>query len=247
MITIGLSVIKVGEASPNGVMPGAMTKIGKTYQDTAKIEQEKAEVTEHYEEGMAAPEYRKKKKKIPKLSFSIMDADVNLLAAYIGGSVVDGKWCFDGNEIVANKAILLETEQGLCFEIPNGDIEANINADMSAKGIFLVEFEVTPMSVTSGKALRAYPKSTLVVTPTELSFTAAANSTGKTLTVESTGELTYAAAPQAEDWITVTRAGKVATVKVTANTNSEARSTNVTLIADGKTVIVPVTQSGAGA
>lgn len=244
MITLGLCQIKVGDASPSGTMPGTMNKIGKTYQDTAKITQDKAEVTEHFEEGMAAPEVRKKRKKVPKLSFSLMDADVEMLAAYIGGTVVDGRWCFDGDEVVANKAIYVESEQGLCFEMPNADIEANINADMSAKGIFLVEFEVTPLAVASGKALRAYPKSTLVVSPTSLTFTAAADSTGKTLTVTSSGNLTYAGAPQSEDWITVTRSGKVATVKVVANPNSEARSTNVTLVADGKTVLVPVTQAG---
>ena len=245
MITIGLCQIKVGEASPAGTMPGNMTKIGKTYQDSAKINQDKSEVTEHYEEGMAAPEVRKKRKKVPKIVFSIMNADITMLANYVGGTVVDGKWCFDGNEVVANKAILLESEQGLNFEVPNGDIEATINADMSAKGIFLVDFEVTPMAVAAGKALRAYPKSDLVVTPTSLTFTASADSTGKTLTVTSTGNLTYAAAPQSEDWITVTRSGKVATVKVAANPNSEARSTMVTLVADGKTVLVPVTQAGA--
>ena len=245
MITLGLCQIKVGEASATGTMPGSMTKIGKTYQDTAKITQEKAEVTEHYEEGKAAPEVRKKKKKVPKVTFSIMDADVNMLASYIGGTVVDGKWCFDGDELVANKAILLESEQGLCFEIPNGDIEANINADMSAKGIFLVEFEVTPLAVTTGKALRAYPKSDLVVSPTLLDFTSGANTTGKTLTVTSTGNLTYAGAPSSDEWLTVTRSGKVATVKVSANSNTEARSTIVTLVADGKTVLVPVSQAGA--
>jgi len=55
---------------------------------------------------------------------------------------------------VANKSILVESEQGLNFEIPNADIEAVINADMSAKGIFLVDFTVTPMAVSAGKAIR---------------------------------------------------------------------------------------------
>jgi hypothetical protein len=162
LITLGLAQIKVGEAAPSGTMPAELAKIGKTYKDTAKISQDAADVTEHFEEGMSAPEIRKKQKKIPKLTFSIMDADVQALIDYIGGSNVGTelaqKWGFDGDEIVANKAIFVETEQGLDFEIPNGDIEAVINADMSAKGIFLVEFTVTPLSVTSGKAIRGVPK-----------------------------------------------------------------------------------------
>ena len=164
MITLGLSEILVGTASPNGTMPqeSALKKLGKTYKDTAKLSQETSEVTEHYEEGRAAPEVRKKLKKLPKLTFSIMDADIDVLVAYVGGTKVNKsgnsktKWAFDGSEDVENRAILVKSEQGLFFEIPNADIEAVINADMSAKGIFLVEFTVTPLAVKDGKALRAY-------------------------------------------------------------------------------------------
>ena len=89
----------------------------------------------------------------------MMDANVDDLVSYVGGAKVgeDG-WGYDGDEVVANKAIKVVTEQGLDFEIPNGDIEAVINADMSAKGIFLVDFTVTPCAVTAGKALRGVPK-----------------------------------------------------------------------------------------
>lgn len=164
LITLGLSQIKVGAAAANGTMPAQLTKIGKTYKDTCKIAQDAAEVTEHYEEGKAAPEVRKKSKKIPVLTFSIMDADVQFLIDYIGGENVGTsdapKWGYSGDEVVANKAVKVESEQGLDFEIPNGDIEAVINADMSAKGIFLVDFTVTPCAVTSGKAIRGVPHTT---------------------------------------------------------------------------------------
>ena len=55
LITVGLAEIKVGAAAPNGVMPTGMTKIGKVYKDSCKINQEASEVTEHFEEGHAAP------------------------------------------------------------------------------------------------------------------------------------------------------------------------------------------------
>lgn len=162
MITLGLCEIQVGEASASGTMPTTLAKLGKTYKDTAKISQDAADVTEHYEEGKAAPEVRKKSRKMPTLAFSIMDCDVQALIDYIGGENVGSSgsaaWGYDGDEVVANKAIKVVTEQGLDFEIPNGDIEAVINADLSAKGIFLVDFIVTPCAVTSGKALRGVPK-----------------------------------------------------------------------------------------
>lgn len=163
LITLGLCEIQVGEASVAGTMPELLAKIGKTYKDTCKIAQDAADVTEHYEEGKAAPEVRKKSRKMPTLTFSIMDACVQDLVDYVGGENVGGldspAWGYDGDEVVANKAIKVVTEQGLDFEIPNGDIEAVINADMSAKGIFLVDFTVTPCAVEAGKALRGIPKS----------------------------------------------------------------------------------------
>lgn len=162
LITLGLCEIQVGAASPSGVMPAGLAKIGKTYKDTAKIAQDPSDVTEHYEEGKAAPEVRRKARKIPALTFSIMDASVQDLIDYVGGENVGSadkpKWGYDGNEVVANKAIKVITEQGLDFEIPNGDIEAVINADLTASGIFLVDFTVTPMAVSAGKALRGVPK-----------------------------------------------------------------------------------------
>lgn len=161
LITLGLCEIKVGEPAPSGVMPEVLAKIGKTYKDTAKIAQDSSDVTEHFEEGKAAPEVRRKSRKIPTLTFSIMDASIQDLIDYVGGENVgtEGapKWGYDGNEVVANKAIKVITEQGLDFEIPNGDIEAVINADLTASGIFLVDFTVTPMAVSSGKALRGIP------------------------------------------------------------------------------------------
>ena len=165
--TLGLCEIKVGTVdSSTGEMPTTLAKLGKTYKDTAKITQNASDVTEHYEEGKAAPEIRKKAKKIPVLEFSIMDADADVLADYVGGTAVAGtgsapkSWHFDGDEIVANKAIKVVTEQGFDIDIPNGDIEATIDADLSAKGIFLVKFVVTPCAtgVTGKKAFRCVPK-----------------------------------------------------------------------------------------
>ena len=148
----------VGIAAPDGTMPlvGALVKIGKTYQDTCKMAQPTSEVTEHYEEGKAAPEVRNKKKKMPALTFSIMDPDPALLAAYVGGTVTGNSWGFNGDEVVANRSIQAQTEQGLWVDIPNADIEAIINSDFSTKGLFLVDFTVTPLAVSAGKAIKAY-------------------------------------------------------------------------------------------
>lgn len=162
LITLGLCEIKVGAAAPNGTMPTDLTKIGKTYKDTAKINQENSDVTEHFEEGHSAPEVRKKSRKIPVVTFSIMNPSVQDLIDYVGGTNIGTdtapKWGYDGSEVVANKAIKIITEQGFDFDIPNGDIEAVINGDLSTGGILLVDFTVTPMAVSAGKALHGVPK-----------------------------------------------------------------------------------------
>lgn len=246
LFTLGLSQILVGIAAENGVMPVSPVKIGKTYKDSCKLVQATSDVTEFFEEGKATPEVRRKQKKVPVLTFSIMDPDVQMLADYVGGTNVAGVWGFNGDETVVNKAIRVQTEQGMWIDIPNADVEAVVNAEFSKKGIFLVDFTIMPMAVTAGKSIMSYPGGAqLTVTPTSLSFTNSADAVGKTITSTSTGNLTYAGADSTADWITVTRALKVATVKVTANTNSEARTANVTLTADGISTIVVVTQAGA--
>jgi hypothetical protein len=159
LITLGLSQIEVGTAATNGTMPGSLAKIGKTYKDTCKLVQAAADVTEHFEEGRSAPEVRRKSKKVPVLTFSLMDPDVALLVDLVGGALTDStKWGFDGTEEVVNKAVRVKSEQGLYVDIPNGDIEAVINAEFSEKGIFLVDVTVTPLATTAGKAILAYPK-----------------------------------------------------------------------------------------
>lgn len=163
MITIGLSEIKIGEAAPNGTMPTSLAKIGKTYKDSCKMAQAASDVTEHFEEGKASPEIRFKQKKVPVLSFSILDPDPQVLTDYVGGTFTaevagtsPAKWGFNGDETVDNKAVKVVTNQGMVIDIPNADIEAVINAEFSAKGIFLVDFTVTPLSVSAGKSINAY-------------------------------------------------------------------------------------------
>lgn len=246
MITLGLSQILVGTAAENGIMPGSLTKIGSTYKDSCKLSQDASEVTEHFEEGKSSPMVRQKQKKVPVIKFQIMDATAQNLVDLVGGSLTAASgWGFDGTEVVVNKAIKVETTQGYDILIPNADIEATITADLSKKGIFLVDVTVTPMAVTANKAIEMRPKTTLVVSPTALSFTSAADATGQTITATSTGNVTVASKPSADEWLTVTRSGKVVTVKVSANTNSESRTANITIVADGNTAIVPVTQAGA--
>lgn len=149
LISLGLSEIQVGQIEADGGEATSYTKIGKTYQNTCKLQQETGDVTEHYEEGQAAPEVRKKKKKVPVLTFSIMDPDPTFLEAYLGGTTTgtgdDMEWSWSDTAEEIEASIRAIPEVGLVYTIPRGDIEAVLNADMSSQGINLVDFTVTPL------------------------------------------------------------------------------------------------------
>lgn len=152
LISLGLSEIQVGAIAEDGGEATAYTKIGKTYQNTCKLQQDTADVTEHYEEGQAAPEVRKKKKKVPVLTFSIMDPDVTFLKEYLGGTVTGtgdtAVWSWSDTDEGIVASIRAIPEVGLVYTIPRADIEAVLNADMSSQGINLVDFTVTPLKPT---------------------------------------------------------------------------------------------------
>jgi hypothetical protein len=80
----------------------------------------------------------------------------------------------------------------------------------------------------------------LLVNPVELEFSNAADSTGKTITATATGAVT---ATSSQPWAIVTAAGNVLTVTVTANAAGVARTALISAAADGKRVIVTVTQA----
>ena len=109
----------------------------------------------------------------------------------------------------------------------------------SAKGKQL-KYIFSSLKPASGKMIQPYSENGLTVSPVALYFSNAADSTGKTVTASSTGNITSAVAT--EGWITVTSAAKVATVKVTANESGAVRNGYVRITADGKTAVVPVTQ-----
>ena len=164
VISLGLSEIQVGQIATDGGEATSYEKIGKTYQNTCKLVQEKADVTEHYEEGQSAPEVRKKKKKVPILTFSIMDPDPTFLKSYLGGEVTgtgdDMEWSWSDTDEDIEASIRVVPEIGLVYTIPRADIEAVLNADMSSQGINLVDFTVTPLKPKKAgvKTMRARKK-----------------------------------------------------------------------------------------
>jgi hypothetical protein len=247
MITLGLSQIEAGEASLIGAMPVTMIKVGKTYKDSCKLVQAPSDVTEHFEEGKAAAEVRRKSKKPPTLTFSIMDADPQLLADLVGGSITGGTtWGFDGTEVVANRAIRVKAEQGLWVDVPNADIHAVINAEYSEKGIFLLDVTVTPAAVTSRKPIFAYPKPSLEINPTSLSF--GVNQDMATVETERATAISNFFIRPGDTWVSaqIESSEYEITINVSENESITPRSSYITIISEGQMGILLVSQEGAG-
>ena len=102
----------------------------------------------------------------------------------------------------------------------------------------------TIVACQDGELYTRFIKSGATVSPETLTFTSAADSTGKTATVTTAAE--SISAESSEAWATVTVAAKVVTVKVTANTASGAVArTAVVTITDswGNKAYVTVEQS----
>lgn len=103
----------------------------------------------------------------------------------------------------------------------------------------LLHYVVKCLKPASGKTVKPYTEGGLAIDKSELYFGNAADTTGKTVTATSTGNVS---AKSSADWCTVTCAAKVATVKVSANSTGAPRRASVTITADGKTAVIDVLQ-----
>lgn len=91
----------------------------------------------------------------------------------------------------------------------------------------------------AGKIVKPYVSRGLKTDKAELYFSGAADTTGKTITVTSTGNVTAASS---ESWATVKTSGKTVTVTVSANSTGNARTAVLTLTADGISSQITVMQ-----
>lgn len=128
-----------------------------------------------------------------------------------------------------------ESAEGFVIERATIRVEENFSST-DGKIRHVVVKAIKP---ASGKTLKPYTHNGLTVSVSELFFTSAADTTGKSITVTSTANPT---AVSSERWATAEVAGKTVKVKVEANTTGKVRKAVVTITADGKSALVDVTQ-----
>lgn len=128
-----------------------------------------------------------------------------------------------------------EATEGLLIERATIRVEENYSAT-DGKIRHVVVKAIKP---AAGKTLKPYTHNGLTVSQSELFFTSAADTTGKSITVTSTANPT---ATSSERWATVETAGKTVKVKAEANATGKPRKAVVTITADGKSALIEVTQ-----
>ncbi len=160
--TYGLKGIYVGTADPStGAVPAManLTKLGEVYQETCNFNQDDPEITEHREEGVAAPKVVQQSKTLPYITLSLMDPSAAVLASVFGGTPSGDNWGINGDEADVVKSVRLVTKVGLDFGFPNALLTAKMNTTtIGDKTIVLVDVTIRPQAVASGKAFQTLAK-----------------------------------------------------------------------------------------
>jgi hypothetical protein len=157
--TIGLAKIEIGAIANDGGMGTILAQLGYTNQDSCTLTQEDPETTDFYAEEQDDPVVSFSKAGKTTFSFSIMNPDVNVLAALLGGTIVEA----EGKEPVWNapatmpdieKSVKITPKQGLVFEIPRMKIAAKINGQFSKSNVFVIDVAGTVLQPAKANAAK---------------------------------------------------------------------------------------------
>ena len=152
IVTLGLSKIEVGDIAEDGSMGTTLKSLGFTYQDTCKMSTDDAEETDHYAEEQDDPVVTTVRGGRTRFVFSVMDADLQVLADLLGGEITGTgpteKWEAPAKLPIIEKSVKITPEQGLQFEIPRMRLVSKFNAEFSKKGIMLIEVAGTVYTPT---------------------------------------------------------------------------------------------------
>ncbi|MBR6903381.1 MAG: BACON domain-containing protein [Bacteroidales bacterium] len=220
-------------ASTNGAPTGGWTTIGVPKEDSTKLNVTEGETKEAKEEGGGVVDRRQAK------NTYVLEYDL-FVKKPEGGQVVLPFDIHDG-VVEGNFAHRVIPEDDNCVGIQIDNATIHVVEDYTSADGVLLHVKVMAQKPASGNTVKLAVNANgdLTVTPTALYFSSAADSTGKTITATSTGNVT---ASSDSAWATVTTSGKVATVKVTANSGTAPRTAIVAVTADNKTVNVPIIQ-----
>lgn len=225
----GKPSIEFGKCGVNGAAPSAWTRLPyDPVENSTKLTPTKGEKKEAKVEG-GENEAVKYAKNTFVFEFEVRAALGRTKPIEDNDGVIDGEYAF---RITPEDAAC----EGILIDRSVVSMEETFDTAEGKKWKYAVDV----LKPATGNQVKPYLAQALTMTPASLVFEKEADTTGKAITVTSTGAVT---ATSSESWATVTVASKAATVKVSANTGP-LRTANITLVADGKTSVVTVYQAG---
>ena len=125
--SIGLTSIKMGDIAVDGGMGASLSALGVTYQDTAELIRDDAEITEIYSEENDEPEEVVEVKGPARLKWSILNVNPSDVVRVLGGSVSGNTYSSPLAKDPIEKSIEIITKTGLKISIPRAKIYAKEN------------------------------------------------------------------------------------------------------------------------
>lgn len=149
IVTNGLVGIKLGDLAADGGPATTLVKLGNTMQDSCSLIDADPESTDFFAEEFDLPMFSKNKQGARKLSFQIMDPDVDVLAKVFGGTVTGTTtkvWNAPVKMPTIEQTVEITMESGFDkLTINRGSVTAKINSQIGKKNIFLVDITVVAL------------------------------------------------------------------------------------------------------
>ena len=211
-----------------GAPTGVWNELDTPKEDTTKLTPTAGTVTEAKEEGGEVVDSRSTKNSY-ELEFDLFVKKGTPRPFDDNDGVIPGEHAF---------RVIPEDESCEGIQIDRATLRVE-ESYSTAEGKML-HYVAKVLKPASGKMVKPYTANSLILSKSKLYFDSAADSTGKQVTASSTGNIS--AVNSNESWCTVTKSGKTATIKVTANESNAPRTAIVLITADDVDGIVEVTQ-----
>jgi hypothetical protein len=130
--SFGVKSIKAGGIDAITGLPTGLADVGDVYEGTATLDQEDAQITEHYSEFKNDPVASVEKTGKRMFSFSLMDTSADTLVAWLGGT--PDVWNAPEQPPVIEKSLAIETEDGTIYTIHRAKITGKLSGDVSKTG-----------------------------------------------------------------------------------------------------------------
>lgn len=148
----GLEYIKIGDKAVDGGMGTSLETLGVTYENTAELIQDDAEITEVKSEENIEPEEIFEVEGTKRINWSIMNYDPDQLVKVLGGtatgSAPNKSWEAPVSKNPIEKSIEFKTKSGHVVQVPRAKLTAKVNWKMRKNGVALVDIVARIMTPT---------------------------------------------------------------------------------------------------